>query len=86
MSCPVDEKIQRLSVRALCVPLRIPHRTSSSIITESPLVLTDLLTESGVVGHSILFTYTKATLKPTADLVQNIGELLVGEVLAPVMI
>jgi len=86
MSCPVDEKIQRLNVRALCVPLPIPHRTSNGIITESPLVLTDLLTESGVVGHSVLFTYTKAALKPTADLVQNIGELLAGEILAPVMI
>jgi mandelate racemase len=86
MPCPVDEKIQGLNVRALCVPLAIPHRTANGIITESPLILTDLTTESGVVGHSILFTYTKAALKPTADLVQNIGQLLTGEVLAPVMI
>lgn len=86
MACPVNEKIHGWNVRALCVPLPVPHRTSSGVITESPLVLTDLITTSGVVGRSLLFTYTEAALKPTADLVQNIGQLLTGEVLAPVAI
>jgi mandelate racemase len=35
--------------------MREPHRTASGAITESPLVLTDVLTEEGVVGHSYVF-------------------------------
>ena len=53
------------------------------MITESPLVLTDLVTDQGVVGSSITFTDTPAALKPTAELISNIESLVVGETLAP---
>lgn len=43
-------------VRSLRVPLAQPHRTASGVISESPLVPTDLLTDTGVVGHSMVFT------------------------------
>ena len=43
----------------------------SGVVAESPLVLTDVVTDDGVVGHSIVFTYTTAALEPTAELVQN---------------
>jgi mandelate racemase len=45
-----------------------------------------VLTEEGVVGHSILFTYTPAALGPTADLIRNCGALIKGDVLAPLEI
>jgi mandelate racemase len=61
-----------------------PHRTASGVVSESPLVLTDVLTDDGVVGHSLVFTYTATALKPTADLIQNIEGLIRGEPLAPV--
>jgi len=60
-----------------------PHRTASGIVTESPLVLTDVLTNEGLTGHSIVFTYTAAALGPTADLIRNFEPLLKGEQLAP---
>src|ERR1700728_1771385 len=60
-----------------------PHRTASGIVTESPLVLTDVLTNEGLIGHSIVFTYTAAALGPTADLIRNFEPLLKGEPLAP---
>jgi len=75
--------ILEFRVRAVRVPMPEPHRTASGVITESPLVLTDVITDAGVVGHSMVFTYTAAALKPTADLVANIGALLNGEPLAP---
>ena len=75
--------IKEVRVRAVKVPLREPHRTASGVITESPLVLTDVLTDAGIVGHSIVFTYTLAALAPTAQLIGNFEELIVGEVLAP---
>jgi mandelate racemase len=75
--------IRELRVRAVKVPLAQPHRTASGTIAESPLVLTDVITEDGVVGHSMVFTYTPAALKPTAELIMNLESMIVGEPLAP---
>jgi mandelate racemase len=63
--------------------MREPHATASGIITESPLVLTDLITDTGIAGHSIIFTYTAAALEPTAGLIRSLEGLLQGETLAP---
>jgi mandelate racemase len=63
-----------------------PHQTAGGTVTESPLVLTDIITDQGVAGHSIVFTYTAAAVKPTADLIQNMASLIEGELLAPVAI
>jgi mandelate racemase len=75
--------IQSVRVRAVRVPMAEPHQTASGVITESPLVLTDIITESGITGHSIVFTYTPAALKPTAELIQNLAPLVEAEMLAP---
>jgi len=63
-----------------------PHRTASGAVTESPLALTDVFTDGGGTGHSIIFTYTAAALKPTAELMQNLLATLEGESLAPMEI
>jgi len=76
-------KIQTVEVRAVRVPMTEPHRTASGTITESPLVLTDVITDSGVIGHGLVFTYTTAALLPTAELVRNLAPLIEGEILAP---
>ncbi len=55
---PTGENIRELRVRTVKVPLAQPHRTASGTIAESPLVLTDVVTDDGVVGHSLVFTYT----------------------------
>src|SRR5437899_11658593 len=75
--------IQGFSVRAVRVPMTEPHQTASGVITESPLVLTDVLTDTGISGHSMVFTYMPAALKPTAELIQNCETLVKGDVLAP---
>lgn len=75
--------IQGLRVRTVRVPMTEPHRTASGVITESPLILTDVITNTGISGHSIVFTYTPAALKPTAELIQNFEVLVKGDVLAP---
>lgn len=75
--------IQEFRVRAVRVPMTEPHQTASGVITESPLVLTDVITDTGIIGHSMVFTYTPAALKPTADLIRNFEALVKGEDLAP---
>ncbi len=79
-------EIKSLTVRAVRVPMASPHRTASGMVTESPLLLIDVLGDDGVVGHSVIFTYTTAALKPTADLIRNLEGLLVGAEMAPVEI
>lgn len=76
-------KLLELRVRPVCVPMPQPHRTASGAITESPLVLTDVIAEDGVIGHSIVFTYTRAALKPTAELIRNFEEFIKGDRIAP---
>jgi mandelate racemase len=61
-----------------------PHRTASGVVAESPLVLTDVTTDAGVIGRSLVFTYTPAALGPTAELIRNLEPLVKGEALAPV--
>jgi mandelate racemase len=80
----VDQpKIKSIDVRTALVPLVTPHRTASGIIAESPLVLTDILLDNGVTGHSITFTYNKIALKPTAGLIAGLESLIQGDPLSP---
>ncbi|MGW8285944.1 MAG: enolase C-terminal domain-like protein [Candidatus Deferrimicrobiaceae bacterium] len=84
MSRDSSPTIQGFRVRGVRVPMAEPHQTASGVITESPLVLTDVVTDAGISGHSIVFTYTSAALKPTAELIRNFEVLVKGEVLAPI--
>ena len=76
-------KIRGIRVRAVRVPMQHPHKTASGVLSESPLVLTDALVEDGTDGHSVVFTYTAAALKPTGDLILNLEALIKDEPLAP---
>jgi mandelate racemase len=76
-------QIRGLKVHALRVPMAQPHQTAGGTVAESPLILTDVITDGGAVGHSVIFTYTPAALKPTADLIVNLEPLITGQPLAP---
>jgi mandelate racemase len=80
----MSPKIRALQVRAVHVPMSPPHQTASGVVAESPLVLTDITLDNGVVGHSIVFTYTSVALGPTGELLRNVGALLTGAPAAPV--
>lgn len=83
MTHSTTSRIRALTVRAVRVPMEHRHQTASGTVSESPLVLTDVTTEDGTVGHSVVFTYTAAALKPTADLIRNLEPLINGDALAP---
>src|SRR5437762_973640 len=86
MPQPSTPKIARFNVRAVRVPMREPHQTASGAVSESPLVLTDVVLDDDTVGHSVTFTYTPMALAPTAELVRNFEALVKGDALAPQMI
>jgi mandelate racemase len=75
--------IREFRVRAIRVPMAEPHLTASGVVAESPLVLTDVITDAGSHGRSMVFTYTPAALQPTAELIRNIEALVKGTALAP---
>ncbi|HEX7839797.1 MAG TPA: enolase C-terminal domain-like protein, partial [Kofleriaceae bacterium] len=76
-------RIRGLQVRAIRVPVTPPHQTASGTVAESPLVLIDITTDDGATGHGLVFTYTAAALRPTAELIKNLEPLIAGEPLAP---
>lgn len=77
-------KIVSLQARAVNVPLEYPIRTSVGIVDTSPLVLIDLHTDQGAVGRAYVFTYTPLALEATRRMILSLGELWVGQFVAPV--
>jgi len=83
MSASARLSIERLVVRAVLVPLRIPLVTSGGTVSAAPLALIDLHTREGVVGRTYLFCYTPIALKPVCELLANLAPLIEGAPLAP---
>jgi mandelate racemase len=61
----------------------MPLHTSSGALTSAPLVLIDLETSEGTVGRAYLFAFTRANVKPIAALARTMGEMVVGDPVAP---
>jgi mandelate racemase len=76
-------KINGLHIRTVSVPLAAPHRTAMGVVDACPLVLVRVMTDAGVVGNGIIFTYTASALKPVADFINNLESLLRGYPVAP---
>ena len=75
--------IDYISIETVLVPVNPPHRTASGVVEKSPLVLIDIGCEGGLVGHSVVFTYTPIALKPVAKLIAGFEDLLTGNELNP---
>lgn len=75
--------IRDIRARAVVVPLQRPIRTASGAIESSPMLLIDVHTDQGIIGHAYLFAYTAATLKPLLSLLEQIKPQLCGQALAP---
>jgi len=76
-------KIQKISVRAVAVPMRRPLVASTGAITVAPLLLVDLRTDGGIIGRAYLWTPGAHHLAPLAKLVEVMGQMLKGDALAP---
>ncbi|HEV3363200.1 MAG TPA: enolase C-terminal domain-like protein, partial [Acidimicrobiia bacterium] len=72
-----------MATETVVVPLGRPVRTASGKVDRAPLVLIDLVTTEGLVGHAYLFSYYPWALGPLGGLVAALGELVVGDPVAP---
>ncbi|MCE4225436.1 mandelate racemase [Methylobacterium sp. C25] len=79
-------RIRRSRVRAVKAPLSSPLRTATGTMTSAPLVLVDIETDGGDVGHGYAFAYTPLALPGLTELLRNLLPLLEGAELEPVQI
>jgi mandelate racemase len=73
------------SIRARAVVLKLKRPIVAKIVTSSewPLILIDLFTEEGIVGHSYLEPYTTKTMHYLVPALHDFDEMLRGRRVAP---
>jgi len=76
-------RIREIHARPVVAPLTTPIRTAAGSVDQAPLLLIDLVTDAGIVGHSYLFGYQVFTLAPLRELVHALGAMIVGDPVAP---
>ena len=76
-------RIRTVRSRPVSVPMKRPLATSSGTITVAPLLLIDLETDAGLTGRSYLFAIVGAHLPALKALVDAMGQLVQGDVVAP---
>jgi mandelate racemase len=76
-------RVKSLTARAVVLKLKRPVVARIATITEWPLILIDLYTEQGIVGHSYLEPYTTKTMKYLIPALHDLGEMLKGRPVAP---
>ncbi|MES2185076.1 MAG: enolase C-terminal domain-like protein [Pseudomonadota bacterium] len=75
--------ISALRTRYVKVPMRFPLGTSAATVTAAPLLLVDLETQEGVVGHAYLFCYRDSGAKAIAEVLHEAAGLVAGQAVAP---
>jgi mandelate racemase len=75
--------IRSVMARPVIAPISRPVKNAFGIIEAAPLVLIDVATDQGLTGRSYIFAYTRLTLKPLVQLIEEIGSELTGKPIAP---
>lgn len=78
-----EPTVRSVVIRCVDAPMSMPLHTSSGALTSAPLILIDLHTSAGTVGRAYLFAFTRANVKPIAALVETMGQMIVGDPVAP---
>jgi mandelate racemase len=80
------ESLTLKSIQARPVVLKLKRPVVARIATfaEWPLILIDLHTEEGVIGHSYLEPYIRRSMRYLIPMLHDLGEMLKGRRLAPI--
>lgn len=70
--------IRAIRARGVNLALARPVETAAGVMHTAPLVLIDLVTEEGIAGQSYVRCYTPVALRPLAQLIANLEQLLKG--------
>jgi mandelate racemase len=75
--------LRAVTTRAVRVPLNFALGTSAAVVTAAPLLLVDVLTEEGIVGHAYVFCYTTSGAKAVAAHLAEAAQLSKGHRASP---
>jgi mandelate racemase len=76
--------LRGIVARPILLPLRRPVVARIVTTTEWPMILIDLETEEGITGRAYLEPYTAKTMRYLVPALQDFGEMLRGQRVAPV--
>lgn len=79
----VQLTLKSIRARPVVVPLKRPVVSKVGLFTDWPLILIDLHTNEGVVGHSYLEPYLKQSIRYIIPVLEDLAEAAKGQPLAP---
>jgi mandelate racemase len=74
---------ERVTVRAVSIPMKRPIIAKVGTFPEWPFILIDVTTKEGIVGRSYLEPYLKNAVRYIGPAIQDMGEAFKGRLLAP---
>ena len=74
---------ERVTVRAVAIPLRRPVVAKVGTYHEWPFILIDVHTKEGVIGRSYLEPYLKNAVRYVGPMIQDMADAFKGRTLAP---
>lgn len=80
---PPKLRLRAIRSTPVIVPLKRPVAAATGSIPKAPLVLVDLETEEGISGRAYVNAYSTLTLRPLADMISGMSELLKGDLVSP---
>jgi mandelate racemase len=80
---PVQLTLKSVRARPVVVPLKRPVVSKVGLFREWPLILIDLYTNEGVVGHSYLEPYLKQSARYIVPVIEDLAAAAKGLPLAP---
>jgi mandelate racemase len=75
--------LKSVRVRPVAVPLKRPVVSKVGLFEDWPILLIDLYTNEGVVGHSYLEPYLKQSVRYIVPAIEDLAEATKGNVVAP---
>ena len=82
-ACAGPVKLRSLTSRGVLVPLNFTLGTSAAIVRKVPLLLVDLMTDDGTVGHAYAFCYRPSGARAIAAHLAEAFELVAGIPVTP---
>jgi mandelate racemase len=79
-----DLHVRSVTTRGVMVPLNFTLGTSAAVVTQAPLLLVDLHTDSSVTGRAYLFCYRPSGAAAIAAIIHEAVGMLAGRAVAPV--
>jgi mandelate racemase len=75
--------IERVTARAVVVPLRRPIIAEIGRFDQWPLILIDVVLRGGVIGHAYVAPYRASSMRAIVAEVLDLGDLIKGKAAAP---